>query len=1052
MQAHSRPAIDTYYKGRFLDLKSGDLVLLLDVSSSMQSSIDALRSFLSQIRDALMINAITSLHLVKFSDWDRSSNTPNTPNPMQVCYVVSGSPDDIISVLRATVAGEYGTGGSGDEAHCTALNLVLQAVRARGDSQGTAGINCVLISDAPPHPAGSTHKDAITERTQMRMRDLPEQYGASVLLAEQLGVRVCTIAIGATAGRLPVTPDDISFMVSSMSMLPTSLSLIMAHFLGVEKLPIPSTRDCTLETSITARVCRKTMSSIMVNPDHHEAYFERVMTFFNTYPNLVPAMASISVAFFQCLRQLPQPFRDRWSLFAANFRTSYPQHAGVIDEFIKTRVNNIDEIVVHLQTSGIYNDDHIGSSIVLGDSGQLSPAAMIDVNHLPADLPATHFGHFMSDDTDAQLRKVIDGLTIKTGRWFPPVIDENLVIKPTYYPLGEGTISVPTFISFLTGFKTLSSAPITFRFALWLARYATKIMDPILREAIHNSAVCHIRTHISTCLPWLVDSSYRQKVGMDYVPPWFNLTALHMMLMVCQMAGIDIAITDRIRRLISIRQYLSHGNEAVTVEGRSTPVINKELVRLVTCPGGSLMPETLTQGQECIYCTGVHPDGRGYHQDGTEPLTAHLTAEDGTPLSTWRYRCRYCMCYYAIVDQRLGKSVPRCFNCRTGKELGQTSPIVSCSTCGDRWVMSHPRPADWQCAGCVYGVSSTTITYNKTTMHALARGNQAVRHALLGAFPGLPSVLFDSPFKGKFSDATAPEILHWREPAPAPTPGPAPVLDSASDITNIESIIRTIELYHQEQECCIGQCSGKSSLISPCGSCTMMACRGCLHRMMTFPKGSTVPRSATLCFCRRPFSAATLHKIGKGEARVPKMLAEMGDDGCVHICLCEGDMTRCQRYVAGRLVADCAGAHADADPDDPVDPALDINYRCPSCLQNHLSQSHSVKVETTEEMIKSLSAIAQPGTVLRLCPGSCGTYQMRMEDNYCAHMQCPHRECRVHWCWICRACFSSNSECYDHMNDMTDNVMDPFHIDRVWTIGATDPVDPHDSDVVVGGL
>lgn len=1021
MQAHPTAVSNSFTKGRFVNLKSGSLVLLLDVSGSMQTSIDTLRSYLTQLQSVLEINGITNLHLVKFSDWDRSSHVPQTPYASVMSSVVSGLPTDIISVLSATKASEYGSGGTAPEAHCTALALVLREVAGQGD----AGINCIIISDAPPHDATSTEPDAITERYQMSSRGLPEHYDAAIELAAQRGVRVSTIRIGGNQPPIRATSGDISVRIDSVDMLATAISVCVAHFLGIEAIPtLPR-----LRLKLDGRVCRKTLSSVVVTPEQRESYFNQVMNCFTSYPDLLPSMMSISVGFFQCLRHLPSSYRDRWSQFISDYRKTRPHLSTFVDSFIKARVNNKDDIVQHLQESGLYVDEHAGRSIVT-------------TSMLPPDLPATYFGHFMTEAMEQQIKTVMNGLEIKTGRWFPPVIDESLSIKPTYFPIDGRPISVPTFCTFLTGFETLSTPAINFRFALWMVRYAPKLQDPVLRDAIYNSAIGHINAHISTCLPWLMDPDYRQKEGMDYVPPWFDLSALHMLLMGCQVAGQPEYVTQRVRRLISMRQYLTRGSETVTVEGRTAPVVNKDMVRLVQCPGGFLMPETLCDGSSCVYCNGRHPDGLNYHQDGTTPLVAHRVADDGTPLLSWRERCRYCLCYYAIVDQRLGDTVRRCFNCRTGKELGLTSPVVVCAGCGDRWVMSSERPADWRCAGCLYSISVTTPTYQRTTIHELARSNTRVRDELLQVFPELPLVTFSAPFKAKFADATAPELLHWRPPGAAAATAESP---AGPDPINIDTIIYTIRSYQQDQSCCIGQCTGRPTLFSPCGECTMMACRECLHRMMTFAKGSTVPRSAVLCFCRRPVSHITLLQIGMGKARVPQLLNAMGDDGCVHVCLNDGDRARCQRYVPGRLVADCAAAALDPAAE-PAPPSDDLNYRCQSCLQTHLTHHTETRSDNKEEMINSLSAIAAPGTILRMCPGTCGTYQMRTDENYCAHMSCP--ACKIHWCWICRACFSERDECYDHMNNMNDSE-ESFHLERVWAIGPDDPVDPHESDVVV---
>lgn len=1010
-----------FFLGDFEGLTNGDLVILLDVSTSMSIPIKTLQQYLSDIGDALSANEITRLHLVKFSDWElcHKRMTPMT-------FIASGSLQDIIQVLKGTSAGEMGSGGSVDEAHCTALNMVLRAI-STGNAQSNAGVNVIIISDAQPHSPKTHCPDATLERAQMKAIGMPTTYGEALDLASRLGVNVCAIGI---KKEFAVTQGDIFINIDNCRALAPALSIIISHFLGIETITT-GLPDMTIYDA--NRVRKKTMRSITVSPDGREAYFRRIMNIFQTKPHLLPSVMGISVAFFTCLRNLPMTYRDEWSKFIKDFRTANPHLEKYVEGFTKQRVNNTDEIYQQLSEDTTYAVLHAGRAF--------KSSAI-----LPNDLYATFFGHAMTHDSETLLLNTLSGLSIVTGRWFPKLFkEENLTDLPDYFPITDRPINMITFCSFLTGFKTVPHTNTCFRFALWLTEHASKILDPEIRDVLYRSAIEYIQSNIDATLPWLMDPNYRQAAGMEYIPPWYNLGALGLLLAGCTVSGQPDTVINRVRRLISLREYTSHGNDQLDIITLSDPIVDKHQVRLVKCPGGYWMPETLCHDGKCIYCMNMHAATEttgaiSYHLDGTEHPTPDRFDPDGTAIRNKRERCGTCKCYYSIVDMRLGGNSRRCFNCRTGLERGIQSPVVSCISCNEKWVMNCDR-SNWTCSSCQYPVRIQTPITTKKKIHNLAMCYPRVQEALQRVYPMLPSILFQSPHKNKTSEVMVPEIVHYVEPVPQEPQAP-------QEPENIGEILDHINLLGQKPECCIGRCVGRHQIgriISPCGKCSMMACMACLSQMLIFKKGSTVPRSAILCFCRQPFSDTTLDRLGLSDAQIPKLLSDSSDDSCVHVCLNDGDRKLCTRYVLGRTIADCAEAQEAMQEGTQDTEASGNSYRCPPCLQFYLqSQPSMAPVSTEQEVLNSLPA----GTLLRLCPGTCGDYQSRTDDRSCAHMHC--RNCNIHWCWICRSSYGSSSDCYDHMSTMYEHAENAENAENshlhVWGIGPNDNVCPHESD------
>jgi len=345
-------------------------------------------------------------------------------------------------------------------------------------------------------------------------------------------------------------------------------------------------------------------------------------------------------------------------------------------------------------------------------------------------------------------------------------------------------------------------------------------------------------------------------------------------------------------RVSATLAYASHCNDSMIIK-KDHIVPIQQVARLVKCPSGYWIPETLFTDSGCIYCIGVHGNtteegrphdyaGKSYHDDGTAAIVPYDgPGKPDAPLyvdlslrRNARVQCCKCKSYYSIIDARRGTQMARCYNCRTGARRGlDSAPVVQCATCKDKWVFGRRPPADWRCAPCEYNLHTVDQIIKTVPLHLLFCMMPAIRQAIYNAFPNLPPYGLDWPgvevgvedksksksrkVTHKASDFLTPELLH----------GPvreAPLIKVAKDVANMSELLDSIAIFKEKEYCCIGHCNGRpriGSLLSACGKCKLLACRSCLSQYYKFTPGSKIDKNMVACMCREPVSANTLQLL-----------------------------------------------------------------------------------------------------------------------------------------------------------------------------------------------
>jgi len=156
--------------------------------------------------------------------------------------------------------------------------------------------------------------------------------------------------------------------------------------------------------------------------------------------------------------------------------------------------------------------------------------------------------------------------------------------------------------------------------------------------------------------------------------------------------------------------------------------------------------------------------------------------------------------------------------------------------------------------------------------------------------------------------------------------------------------------------------------MSACGECRLYGCESCLRGLYRNRSGM-VSENDYLCMCRREVREEVWRKLYGVR---PGIIGKLKGRGRVLVC-----------EVCGEL--------------EDVEELCGVEGRkeCKKCESRR-------PVMGLEE-----------GVLMRLCPGGCGNYVYRTNEEVCGHMHC--EACGVHWCWLCRARYDTARECYDHM-------------------------------------
>jgi len=267
----------------------------------------------------------------------------------------------------------------------------------------------------------------------------------------------------------------------------------------------------------------------------------------------------------------------------------------------------------------------------------------------------------------------------------------------------------------------------------------------------------------------------------------------------------------------------------------------------------------------------------------------------------------------------------------------------------------------------------------------------------------------------------------------------------------IQSLLSTLMNNSLRGECNLGLCDSEThpvgQLVSLCGACSYCSCRGCLRKMTQCRTGTVVPVMRLVCPCGRGIcqkALDTIHKKGHLTTTLAAECAAHGKlDGRLGLCLgahhlIPGTVDTYQvmcRHQRVTVLPPYTGVCGADNPDDDVD-----NYRCRECAavedtydvrqaeirnarEREEAASQAVRDDAmihTKADIEEVMKAYPPGTTFRKCPGceKQGQTNYATFDNLgaCSHMQCG--KCKHHWCWLCRADFTTAADCYAHMNSL----------------------------------
>lgn len=340
--------------------------------------------------------------------------------------------------------------------------------------------------------------------------------------------------------------------------------------------------------------------------------------------------------------------------------------------------------------------------------------------------------------------------------------------------------------------------------------------------------------------------------------------------------------------------------------------------------------------------------------------------------------CTDCGCIYSRDEGVEVLARARChYHAKELLKKNQLPPHYQCKICHLRFVDCRKYT---ECASCANGMAPRKYRYNETPI----RVNRLVRdlhplYASIGiSMPNGVNKPYEIITEVKIGEYTNPPCPEMRLPS-----NNALVCNSEKIWQDLIDFMR--DKKHIELPYC-SICYGQfpSLQLAPmCGrsGCDQRVCYDCGNEWYDNSRGTVVnPRHLDCAFCSRPPAMKIIRKWNRDVSEMRKTEPFKPSD---YYAWCES----CDR-VCYLMEKSCSQGTPEVK-----------NWKCQDC-------------KTNERNARALLAESKDApTNLKTCPECKMTV---FKDGGCNHISC---QCGVHWCWICRAGFTTSGKCYDHLHD-----------------------------------
>lgn len=737
----------------------------------------------------------------------------NIYHDKKVFRVSASGIDNIITALGKTIPGTTldGSGGDFDEAGMTtALAIAAAAINV---GQGDAKVNIIFFSDAPFHMRNGTETQR--EKDTLNKLGLPSDIDNVFQFLKHLGHQVFfnmpsnIYYNGYNATATPninhpnsflsmVIKHDNCFCITHKEIL-RNINVFMAVLLNIFSILMSGTKqtpwilssdekaairtriggtDIAVMTKVDTMMLtyknmvihmpKETVDVTIPMPkiDTHDKETNQkinkaYLNIMKNDPLLMCFMKFLSYLFYRAKSTVSETDNKTFTDFMSKMAKDKPDMYAVVNAlFVESRLNNRDELEEVLQK--FYDD------IVPAKLNDTSKVIVFNGEPLPRDT-FMNMSRYFNDEMLNSLKNAMKSFKIVT---LAEATHQGINTDPSlpfadrkYLPLqilGQNANYLHLVWALALNNETMPPRGVAFKIAVIIVAQGTGLdVIPHLRLAAAN----FVRANYMKYLAMFTDDKYEIPIDRNPLEVnswWFQPLILRLLIKVLQTIQTDESIVQRIELAYRIITATKPMNDQVSFSLSKSKIDWAKSCRLMVCPSGDWMPETLfipNKGKphrpttdpyacpanvSCVYCEGTHGDYTDEGRDNRFCQTAYH-ADDSPeiqPSPELRIRgimnvcmdndmdtlCSTCACHYSVVDgpqdlpdgtkRGRGANAPKCYNCRKvspaerARRQANPAPIRTCIKCMGRWVFGTPND-NWTCVYCEHGANlgkQTTYT------------------------------------------------------------------------------------------------------------------------------------------------------------------------------------------------------------------------------------------------------------------------------------------------------------------------------------------------------
>lgn len=745
------------------------------------------------------VKEMFNLAVAAYIDLGEQKPTPTNNNiyhQNKVFKVCASGLDNVITALSNVIPGRT-VGGSGcdaDEAGATAA-LAVAAAALNSSEQGDVKVNMIFLTDARFHVQRTGQAE--DERRTLNGLGLPHSADDVLELVRSLGHRIgfCMVSnnflnyikkydncFGLFHHQFMTNVDIFrATMINAFSVMMTGEVQIPWVPSDDEKTSVVARLGCTpaemvqlieqrtyfIRNYFASHVPDKMLPTIglpKVNTADKEGNIAIVKAFLDIMtanPTLICFCKFLSPLFYRAKSTVSETDHKAFNDFMTKLaKDDKEMHALVNSYFVEARLNNQHELEEALQKFYENNIKELNdTSRVIVFNGETLPQTTFQ-----------ELGQYMNMEMLKKLKTALGQFQVMTlaeaGHNGINVNPELPLLERKYLPiqiLARSANSLHLVWSLALNNETMPPKSMAFKVASIIVSEGSGLsVVPVLRFA----AINFVKANYTKYLAMFVNDDYEIPTDRNPIEVnnwWFQPLALNVLEKVLHTVHPDKSIVKRIQFCGRVIYAVKRLNDAVTVKIKGSRVDAANSSRLMKCPSGEWMPETLfirrggrphkksddkyacPADTNCVYCEGTHDDytdegrdnrfrGTHYHQDGSPSIqpSPELKARGINNVcmdDDMDTICSGCGYHYSVVDgtqdltdaianglqvdfegtrRGRGTNAPRCYNCRKvskkerARRNANPAPIRKCKSCGTGWVFgTHDN--NWICVYCEYG-------------------------------------------------------------------------------------------------------------------------------------------------------------------------------------------------------------------------------------------------------------------------------------------------------------------------------------------------------------